>query len=58
MIMDDAIGMLCESRDEVSIADSWNQLLRKEPDREKITAFVANRFSFEKMLENYILALN
>jgi glycosyltransferase involved in cell wall biosynthesis len=58
MIMDDAIGMLCESRDEVSIADSWNQLLRKEPGREKITAFVANRFSFEKMLENYILALN
>jgi glycosyltransferase involved in cell wall biosynthesis len=58
MIVNENIGTLCESRNEASMADSWNLLLRKEPDREYISRYAVESFSFDKMLKNYLEVIN
>lgn len=57
MLADENIGLLSETRNPVSIAESWKKLLLNPLNRQYISGYTASHFSFEKMLDNYNLLL-
>ena len=54
MIVNDQIGVLSETRNPESIADSWNTLLSRSMSREYISNYTASHFSLDKMMNEYI----
>jgi glycosyltransferase involved in cell wall biosynthesis len=49
----DHTGKLSQSRDPLSIAQSWFELLQKDFDPMSLHSYVAENFSLDKMLRNY-----
>jgi glycosyltransferase involved in cell wall biosynthesis len=54
MVINQKIGILSESRNPASIAESWKRLLSTTHNREYISAYTASRFSLEKMMNEYL----
>ncbi len=57
MVVNENIGLLTETRNPVSIAESWKKLLLNPLDRQYISDYTSSHFSLEKMLDNYDLLL-
>ena len=53
----DHTGRLSQSKDPLSIASSWFDLLKKEFDPNSLHDFVAQNFSLDQMLSNYRKAI-
>ncbi len=58
MVINEKIGQLCESKNYISIANSWNIQLSNKTDQQYIRNYTTEYFSFQKMLDSYIEVLD